>query len=600
MNNVYLNDKFVGTVEDARSFIGDIKDDRRAGSVDSNVNVFFDEVSGDVFVDSSKGRLRRPLIVVVDGKPLLTSKVVARLESKSMGWGDLVKEGIVEYVDAAEEENCLVAISADEVTSKHTHVEISAVSMFSVVSSLIPYANYTASQKIVAPGVKSYKQAVGFYSSSHHIRMDMDVNLLHYPQVPLVKSVTSDFIDFSKHPSGQNVIVAVVPFWGYNMEDAIVVKRSSIDRGIGRSTYYRPLSAEEVRYTGGIFDEIKLPDKEVRGYRSESDYRFLQDDGVVYPEARVGEGDVVIGRVSPPRFMSDEDRFSLTSSLKREGSVYMQHSESGVVDLVVLTENSDGNKLVQVKLRDNRVPEVGDKFVSRQGQKGVIGLTVPESDVPFSVSGIVPDLLFSPHGLPSRMTLSHLIESVASKCGSMSGRFIDGTCFDSEPVEDVRDELLRFGFLDDGTETFYDGVSGKKLDVRVFVGNIYYMRLKHMVANKVISRGRGPIVLLTRQPTEGRKKEGGLRIGEMEKDAIVAHGASMFLKERFDSDKTVIPVCEKCGLVAVFDEYRRSSFCSFCGESEVSNIEISYAFKLLLEELKSMCIYPKIKLEEKY
>jgi len=193
-----------------------------------------------------------------------------------------------------------------------------------------------------------------------------------------------------------------------------------------------------------------------------------------------------------------------------------------------------------------------------------------------------------------------LIESVASKCGSMSGRFIDGTCFDSEPVEDVRDELLRFGFLDDGTETFYDGVSGKKLDVRVFVGNIYYMRLKHMVANKVISRGRGPIVLLTRQPTEGRKKEGGLRIGEMEKDAIVAHGASMFLKERFDSDKTVIPVCEKCGLVAVFDEYRRSSFCSFCGESEVSNIEISYAFKLLLEELKSMCIYPKIKLEEKY
>ena len=600
MSDVYLDNKFVGTVSNPISFCNDVRSGRRTGALGGNVNVYYDEVSTDVFVEVSKGRLRRPLIVVSEGKPMLTSKHFSKLESKTMGWSDLMKEGVIEYIDAAEEENCLVAMVPEDITPKHTHLEISPIAMFSITTSLIPYANFTASQKIVAPGVKSYKQAVGFYSSAHHIRLDVDVNLLHYPQAPVLSSVTSEFVDFNKHPSGQNVVVAVMPYWGYNMEDSVVVKKSSVERGFGRSTYYKPISTEEVRYTGGIFDEIKLPDKDVRGYRSETDYRFLEEDGIVYPEARVGEGDVVIGRVSPPRFMSDEDRFSLTSNLKREGSVSMQHSESGIVDLVMLTENSDGNKLVQVKLRDNRIPEVGDKFVSRQGQKGIIGLLIPESDMPYSVSGVIPDILFSPHSLPSRMTLSHIMESVVSKFGGLAGRYVDGTCFDSESCDDLREQLLDFGFSDDGEETMFDGITGKKFDVKIFIGSIYYMRLKHMVANKILSRGRGPIVLLTRQPTEGRKKEGGLRIGEMEKDAIVAHGASMVLKERFDSDSIAIPVCEKCGLLAVFDEYKRNSFCNICGDSEVSVVEVSYAFKLLLDELKSLCIYPKINLEDKY
>jgi DNA-directed RNA polymerase beta subunit len=255
---------------------------------------------------------------------------------------------------------------------------------------------------------------------------------------------------------------------------------------------------------------------------------------------------------------------------------------------------------VQVKIRDQRIPEVGDKFTSRHGQKGVVGIIVPHADMPFSASGIVPDILFSPQGIPTRMTMAHLVELIAAKAGALSGRYIDGTVFDSEPEERIRKELLALGFRDNGLETLYNGETGEQFKVRIYIGSMYYLRLKHMVDNKIHSRARGPIQLLTRQPTEGRAKEGGLRLGEMEKDTFVAHGASLLLKERFDSDRTTIPVCEECGLVAIYDEYKKRSYCAVCGESAVSFVEVSYAFKLILDEFKSLCVYPKLKLKNKY
>jgi DNA-directed RNA polymerase beta subunit len=266
-----------------------------------------------------------------------------------------------------------------------------------------------------------------------------------------------------------------------------------------------------------------------------------------------------------------------------------------------LTENEEGNKLVQVRLRDQRVPEVGDKFTSRHGQKGVVGMIVDQCDMPFSTSGITPDLIFSPHGIPSRMTIAHLIELVGAKVGALGGRYIDGTAFEAEREEALRQELTSYGFRENGTETLYNGLTGEKFQARIYVGNMYYLKLKHMVANKLHSRARGPVQLLTRQPTEGRAKEGGLRLGEMEKDTFVAHGASLLLKERFDSDKTVLAVCEDCGLLAVHDEYKNKSFCAVCGESStISQVEIAYAFKLLLDELKGLCVYPRIELKNKY
>ncbi|NQV09171.1 DNA-directed RNA polymerase subunit B [Candidatus Woesearchaeota archaeon] len=600
MTEVYLNGKFVGDVENSSSFVKNIIDERRKGKLTSNLNVFHDEKNNEVLLESSKGRVRRPLIVVKEGKALLTEKHVEQLEKNEIGWSDLIQHGIIEFLDASEEENALVSFNEEELTPEHTHLELSPLDIMGLATSLVPYGNFNQSTRLNA-GSKNQKQALGFYAANFAVRMDMDVNLLNTPQMPIVQSIIHEISDYHKHPSGQNVVIAIMSYEGYNMEDAIIINKSSIERGMGRSTYYRPALAEELRYSGGLIDEVSIPDKDVRGYKSEKDYRYLEGDGIIYPEAKVNEGDVVIGKTSPPRFLSSLDEYNLTSNTRRESSVSLRHGEKGVVDFVMITENSEGNKLVQVRMRDERIPEIGDKFTSRHGQKGVIGLILPQTDMPFSASGIVPDILFSPHGIPSRMTISHLIEMMAGKMGCLAGRTIDGTTFNSENETEVRKELLSLGFKENGEETMYNGKSGKIFKAKIFIGNMYYLKLKHMVANKIHSRARGPIQLLTRQPTEGRAKEGGLRLGEMEKDTFVAHGTSLLLKERFDSDRTVVPVCESCGFAGFHDHYKNRAFCPVCGENvEINDIEISYAFKLLIDEMKSLCIYPKMILENKY
>lgn len=600
MADVFLDYKFVGTVSGPKEFVQKIIDERRKGGFPHEVNVLHDPRADSVFIETAKGRAVRPLIVVQNGKPLVTEAHVKKLHNGDIAWEDLIKDGLIEYLDSAEEEMALVAIDESELTPEHSHIEISPLDILGITTALVPFGNFNQGVRLTQ-GSKNQKQAVGFYTANFFQRMDMDTNLLHYPQKPLVTTLLYDVLDYDKHPSGMNMTVAVMSYKGYNMEDAIVINKGSIERGLARSTYYRPVEAEELRYSGGLTDEIGIPDKDVRGYRSELDYRLLDEDGLIRPEARVAEGDVVIGKTSPPRFLSGMDEYNLVTNYRRESSMSLKHGERGIVDFVMITENAEGNKLVQVRLRDDRTPEIGDKFTSRHGQKGVIATIVPQGDMPFSANGIVPDLLFSPHGIPSRMTVSHMIELLGGKVGALSGRQIDGTMFNSEKERDLREDLLELGFREDGTETMYHGETGERFHTKIFVGNMYYLRLKHMVANKVHSRARGPIQLLTRQPTEGKAKEGGLRLGEMEKDTFVAHGASLLLKERFDSDRTVVPVCEKCGLVAVYDSRRNISHCPVCGENtEINQIEMSYAFKLFLDELKSLTVYPKMKLRGKY
>ncbi len=600
MTEVYINSKFAGNVDNADSFVKSVKDERRKGNISNNLNIFFDDKADQIHLETLKGRARRPLIVVRDGQPLLTEKHVKQLEKNEISWSDLIKQGVIEYLDAAEEENAYIAFFERDLTPEHTHLEITPLAMLGLATSLVPYANFNQSTRLNA-GSKNQKQALGFYVSNFAVRMDMDVNLLYHPQMPIVNSIIHDISDYIKHPVGQNIVVAIMSYKGYNMEDAIILSQGSIDRGLGRSSYYRPSISEELRYAGGLTDEISIPDKDVKGYKSEKDYRFLEEDGIIYPEAVVKEDDVVIGKTSPPRFLSSLDEYSLASSTRRESSVSLKHGEKGIVDFVLITENDEGNKLIEVRLRDERIPEIGDKFTSRHGQKGVVGLILPESDVPFTASGIKPDIIFSPHGIPSRMTISHLIELIGGKVGALSSRYINGTTFDSEPEERLRNELLNLGFRENGVETLYNGQTGEQYQAKIYIGNMYYLKLKHMVANKIHSRARGPIQLLTRQPTEGRAKEGGLRLGEMEKDTFVAHGASLLLKERFDSDKTTVPLCESCGIIAIRDEYKDKAYCPICGENvKISDVEISYAFKLILDEFKSLGIYPKMVLENKY
>jgi DNA-directed RNA polymerase subunit B' len=600
MTEVYLNNKYIGVVDDAALFTEQFKQERRRGAVSNNVNIYVDDKADEIRIESTKGRARRPLIVVKNGAPALTEKHLKQLEKGEITWHDLVQQGVVESLDAAEEENALVALTEKDITPEHTHLEISPFDMFGLATSLVPFAHHTPAPR-VNMGSKNQKQALGFYAANFLTRMDMDVNILHYPQVPIVQTIMHDISHDEKHPAGQNLIVAVMSYEGYNMEDAVILNKGSVERGLARSTYYRPSVAEELRYSGGLVDDISIPDKEVKGYKSEHDYRNLEKDGIIFAEAKVAEGDVVIGKTSPPRFLSSLDEYNLAAATRRESSVSIPHGEQGIVDFVLVTENEEGNKLIQVRLRDQRVPEIGDKLTSRHGQKGVIGLIVPSADMPFSASGIAPDLIFSPHSVPSRMTISHMIELVGGKTGALAGRYVDGTTFHSETEADLRRELKSFGFRDNGVETMYNGQTGEILKARIFIGNMYYLKLKHMVANKIHARARGPIQLLTRQPTEGRAKEGGLRLGEMEKDTFVAHGASLLLKERFDSDKTIIPVCEECGLIAIYDAYKNKRYCPICGENtEITDVEVSYAFKLIMDEFKSLCVYPSLHLKNKY
>ncbi|MAG78570.1 DNA-directed RNA polymerase subunit B, partial [archaeon] len=523
MTDVYLDEKFVGTIDNPKDFIKTVKEERRKQKIPHTVNVAYDFEFDELTVHTCSGRARRPLIIVENGKPLLTEEHIKKIETGEITWNDLVEQGTMEYLDANEEENALVALTEKHLNKKTTHMEIDPIAILGLTTSLVPYANFGQSSRLNR-GSKTQKQSLGMYATNYLLRLDTDISILQYPQRPIVESFMHEIVNFNKHPSGQNVTIALMSYDGYNMEDALILNGGSIERGLARSFYFKPYRAEELRYSGGLVDEIGLPDKEVKGYRSEEDYRYLEDDGIIYPESKVTEDTVIIGKTSPPRFLGEMEEFSIAANTRRESSVSIRQGEHGVVDAVFITENEEGNKLVQIRLRDQRIPEPGDKFASRYGQKGVVGRIVPQADMPFTISGVSPDIIFSPHSIPSRMTISHLIEVIGGKVGALGGRYVDGTTFSAESEANLRKELSTLGFRENGTEKMYNGITGEEFEAQIFIGNMYYQKLKYMVANKMHARASGRIQLLTRQPIEGRSKGGGLRLGEMEKDCLVAHG----------------------------------------------------------------------------
>lgn len=600
MVDVFLNERVIGNVENINEFLNKIKIERRKGIIPENLNVGYDENLNEIHIETTKGRCRRPLIIVENGKPKLTEEILKKIEEKEIKWEDLIKEGMIEYLDAREEENSFVALTEEELTKEHTHLEISPITILGVCTSLVPFSNFGSSSRLIR-GSKLQKQGLGLYASNFFLRMDTDASVLHYPQKPITKSFMHNVFNYDKHPGGQNIVIAVMSYEGYNMQDAIILNKGSVERGLGRSTYFKPYAATELRYSGGLMDEVGVPDKEVKGYRSERDYRNLEEDGIVFTEAKVDAEDVIIGRTSPPRFLGSLEEFNIAANTRRESSIAIGEGTKGIIDMTFLTENEEGNRLIQTRLRELRIPEIGDKFASRHGQKGVIGMLVPHVDMPFSSRGITPDIIFSPHSIPSRMTVSHLLEILSGKVGALSGSEIDATTFDNPSEEELREQLTQLGFHEDGKEILYNPTTGKKFEAKIYVGNIYYLKLKHMVSNKMHARAAGRIQLLTRQPVEGRAMGGGLRVGEMEKDCLVAHGASLLLKERFDSDKTILYLCEKCGMFATYDNYKSKPHCTRCGgETKVSPVEMSYAFKLLLDELRTIGIDSKVKLKEKF
>jgi len=592
---VFLNGRFIGSVNNSEEFVKKIREKRRDGELPIQMNIRDDYNFGAVLISTEPGRVLRPLIIVEDGNPRLKNEHLIQLEQGELDWNGLIKQGVIEYLDASEEENSLVALYKEEVTQQHTHLEIDAMDLFGVVTSLVPYGNHDQSSRLNR-GSKTQKQALGLYAANYLCRLDTDVSILQYPQKPIVRSFVYDTLN--TYPAGQNLVVAIMTYEGYNMEDALVFNKGSLDRGVGRSFYFRPYSAVEINYAGGLKDEITIPEKDASGYKMETSYRFLGNDGIVYPEAEINGGEVLIGKVSPPKFLSEAREISVKT--KKESSVTMRQEEKGIVNSVFITEDSEGNKIVQVKTRDQRIPELGDKFATSHGQKGVIGMIVPEEDVPFTARGIRPDIMFNPHGLASRMTVGYLLELLAGKVGCLKGEIIDGTSFSGESKKKLEEQMKELGFRYDGKETMYNGITGKKMTAKIFIGNLYYLKLKYMVANKLHGRASGKIALLTRQPIEGRARGGALRLGEMEQQALVAHGASLLLKERYDSDKVVLPICSKCGTIGIDDNIRNKVICPMCNTEDVEFIEVSYAFKLLLEELQGLHIHATFELKNKY
>ncbi|WEL23783.1 DNA-directed RNA polymerase subunit B [Candidatus Nanohalovita haloferacivicina] len=598
MTKVFLDGEILGDAESPDEALEQLKEKRRSGEVDQEVSIYYAEDRDEIRINTDSGRVLRPLVIVEDGEPKLTDDQLEDLKEGEISLEDLEEEGVLEHLDAEEEENAYVALSEDEVTEEHTHMELDPEIINGVSASLTVYPEHNRGDRVNF-GAKMAGQGLGMPAREFHQRFDTQSNILTYPQQPIVETNTYDTL-VGDHPIGQNMVVALASFDGYNIEDAVIMNQDAIDRGVGRSTYMRTYQTEAQRFWGGQQDEIGIPDKDVRGYRREEVYTHLDEDGIANPETEVDSDDVLVGKTSPPKFLGSGGGEEIQMGLadRRETSLTVRHGEKGKVDKVMVSETSDGDKLIKMKMREYRVPELGDKFATRHGQKGTVGMTVPEVNMPFTKQGITPDIILSTHAIPSRMTVAQLIELMAGKAGAMRGEPVDGTAYHNESKEEVKDMLEEMGFEKTGKETMYNGLTGEEMEAEIMIGPAYYLKLSHMVGDKVHARSRGPVTLLTKQPTEGRSQEGGLRLGEMEKDVFVGHGASLLLKERFGADSTEIKVCENCGEIAIEDKAENKQYCPNCETGDLGETEIPHAFLLLMNELKSMMMDTTLELED--
>ncbi len=595
---IFVDGLLVGYHVNGEELARSLKELRRRGEISNSVNLAlykFPHVQ-EVWINTDEGRVRRPLIIVENGKPLLTQEHIKGLKNKTLRFRDLVSMGVIEFLDAEEEENAYVALRPEDLTEEHTHLEICPYAMLGAVASIIPYAENNQSPRNIYEGAMG-KQALGIFAINYDLRVDSRMHVLVYPQKPIVVTKAANLLGIDERPIGQNMVVAVLTGQGYNMEDAVVLNKSAVERGLALSLSYRTYEVEARTYIGGEKDVIRIPEPTVRGYRGEQAYRVLDADGLAHVESDVSGGTVIIGVQSPPRFLEEYQRAPAREIVWRDASEAVRPSEVGAVDSIFITRNEEGNKLIKAKVRSFCVAEIGDKFASRHGQKGVVGMILPQEDMPYSESGIVPDLIINPHAFPSRMTIGQLLESIAGKVGALKGEFIDGTPFMGKSIQELRAELERLGFTSSGKEILYDGLTGKKLEAEIFIGVVYYQKLHHLVRDKIHARARGQVQMLTRQPTEGRSRGGGLKFGEMERDCLIAHGASFLLLDRLleQSDKFTAHFCKLCGLPAYYDLKQERFLCPVHGkDAEVAAVSLPYAFYLLLEELMSMSIYPRL------
>lgn len=602
---IILNGIILGKHRRPQHFANAMRKLRRAGKIGEFVSVFVNEKQHCVYIASDGGRVCRPLVIADKGVSRIKEHHMKELLDGVRCFDDFLREGLIEYLDVNEENNALIALYEGEATFETTHIEIEPFTILGVCAGLIPFPHHNQSPRNTYQCAMG-KQAMGNIAYNQLCRMDTLIYLLVYPQRPLLTTRTIELVGYDKLGAGQNATVAVMSYSGYDIEDAIVMNKASLDRGFGRCIVMKKLSAINQKYENNSSDRIIRPQRE--GHDAER-MQILDDDGLAAPGEIIRPNDIYInkqspivtrGAIVPPMGLNDKQYKPSRQTYKGP------EGETAVVDRVALCSDKNNNLCIKFMIRHTRRPEVGDKFSSRHGQKGVCGTIIQQEDFPFSERGICPDLIMNPHGFPSRMTVGKMIELLGSKAGVSSGKFHYGSAF-GEPsghadrVEAISETLVKHGFSYSGKDFIYSGITGLPLQTYIFMGPIYYQKLKHMVLDKMHARGSGPRVMITRQPTEGRSRNGGLRVGEMERDCLIAYGTSMLIFERLmiSSDPFKVQVCRKCGLLGYYNHKLKTSICSTCKNGEnVSTMKLPYACKLLFQELQSMNIVPRLKLTE--
>jgi DNA-directed RNA polymerase II subunit RPB2 len=587
---VFLNGAWIGNCSDSQTFFMSVKRMKHKGIINIYTSVVFDYTENEIKVCCDAGRLVRPVFNVLDNKLIPFSKPFT--------WVDLLysrdeNPSVLEYVDQAEQNYSMIAMTVEDMdpSVRYTHCEIHPSAIFGVLASCIPFPQHNQSPRNTYQCAMG-KQALGIYSTMDKERFDKTSYKMPCPQRPLVSTRVSEMLKLNEIPAGMNVVVAIMTHTGYNQEDSIIFNQGAIDRGLFTIIAYDTEKDEDKKINGDVEVRCKPDASKTTGVQF-GNYDKLGADGLIPENTQVENMDVIMGKVVP----IDRNDPTKVKRFKDLSRCYRTTDEKVYIDKTFVGRSGDGYDICKVRTRAYRFPQIGDKLSSRHGQKGTIGNIIPEKDMPVTENGVIPDLIINPHAIPSRMTIAQILETLLSKLCAHQGSFGDGTPFMGLSVADLVAPLQEAGIESYGNEVMYNGQTGEKIDALVFTGPAYYQRLKHMVIDKINSRSQGPIVSLTRQPTEGRARDGGLRFGEMERDCMLSHGAAAFTKGRMydDSDKFEVHVCVSCGLIAVFNDKKGIHHCRNCDNKTDFRLgKIPYSCKLLFQELNAMNIAPRM------
>ena len=601
LTKVFLNGGLVGVTREPKKLVENIKLLRKCKKLPYDVSVNYhgnnNGKDNTVLVYSDEGRLLRPLFRVEGDS--LTAKI-----EDGTDWDVLVEEGHIVYLDHNEIDNAVVAFYPSELANyRSDYCEIAPAMMLGVMASIIPFPDHSQSPRNCYQASMG-KQAMSMYALSHLVRADTVTHILTYPQRPLVSTRPAAMMGFNDMPSGINAIVAVAAYTGFNQEDSVILNRSAIERGLFWATTYRTHSEEEKKQ--GTYNVERIGMYPLDKRRLDVNYSLLDPETGIVRERQpiwtdkegrthgggavyVEKGDVIISKVLCQGNKSGNEELS-------DASLVIKKGEEGYVDRIFTSITPNGYQLVKVVIRAARIPEIGDKFASREAQKGTCGMIYSQEDMPFTREGMCPDIIINPHCMPSRMTINQLMESVLGKTCCLGGKFGDATPFTKSSVGIAEQLCAELGLAEyagtkgyynrTGTETLTNGMTGLPMG-KYFIGPVYYQRLKHMVGDKMHARATGPNATLTRQPLEGRSRDGGLRFGEMERDSMIAHGASAVIDERLhkQSDPYNRAICMDCKTFAT-----TRSACRNCGSGNITSADVPYIFKVVLDELGALGI----------